>query len=114
MSGAEHPQRARELLDALDAYRPARQAFLATLGLPASNRDPRCYCSTGTGSSPTNGAGKSLRATPNQARTLAPQHYENSRRKPASAAAPLAHSSGSRPATALPTRSSSYSEPQIP
>jgi hypothetical protein len=28
------------LLTALDAYRPARQAFLATLGLPASNRDP--------------------------------------------------------------------------
>jgi hypothetical protein len=40
MSGAEYPDRARELLDALDRYRPARQAFLATLGLPASNRDP--------------------------------------------------------------------------
>ena len=40
MNAAEDPQRARELLDALDAYRPARQAFLATLGLPASNRDP--------------------------------------------------------------------------
>jgi hypothetical protein len=40
MSDAEHPQRARELFEALDAYRPARQAFLAVLGLPASNRDP--------------------------------------------------------------------------
>ncbi|MFI7493064.1 hypothetical protein ACIBXA_32300 [Micromonospora echinaurantiaca] len=40
MSGAEDPRRARELLGALDAYRPARQAFLGALGLPASNRDP--------------------------------------------------------------------------
>jgi hypothetical protein len=40
MSGAENPARAAELLSALDAYRPVRQAFLATLGLPASNRDP--------------------------------------------------------------------------
>lgn len=40
MSGAEHPVRAAELLVALEAYRPARQVFLATLGLPASNRDP--------------------------------------------------------------------------
>lgn len=43
MSGsghAEHPERAIELMGALDAYRPARQALLATLGLSASNRDP--------------------------------------------------------------------------
>jgi hypothetical protein len=40
LSGAEHPERAEELLEALDSYRPARQAFLAILGLPASNRDP--------------------------------------------------------------------------
>ncbi|MFJ5667525.1 hypothetical protein ACIQAR_17690 [Micromonospora chalcea] len=40
MSGAENPARARELLSALDAYRPARQTFLGVLGLPASNRDP--------------------------------------------------------------------------
>jgi hypothetical protein len=40
VSTAESPQRATELLTALDTYRPARQAFLATLGLPASNRDP--------------------------------------------------------------------------
>jgi hypothetical protein len=32
--------RAADLLTTLDAYRPARQAFLAELGLPASNRDP--------------------------------------------------------------------------
>jgi hypothetical protein len=32
--------RAADLLTALDAYRPARQAFLAELGVPASNRDP--------------------------------------------------------------------------
>ncbi len=37
---AAHPHLAAELLNALDAYRPARQGFLATLGLPASNRDP--------------------------------------------------------------------------
>ena len=40
MTRAEHPQRAAELLTALDTYRPARQTFMATLGLPASNRDP--------------------------------------------------------------------------
>src|SRR5256885_11359936 len=40
VSTAEHPRRAAELLTALGEYRPARQAFLATLGLPASNRDP--------------------------------------------------------------------------
>lgn len=40
MSGAEHQERADELLTALDMYRPARQRLLATLGLPASNRDP--------------------------------------------------------------------------
>jgi hypothetical protein len=40
MSGAEHTEHARELLDALDSYRRARQAFLAALDLPASNRDP--------------------------------------------------------------------------
>lgn len=40
VSEAEHPDRARALLDALDVYRPARQAFLAVLGLPVSNRDP--------------------------------------------------------------------------
>lgn len=40
MSGAEHPERAEQLLAALDMYRPARQKLLATLGLPASNRDP--------------------------------------------------------------------------
>jgi len=32
--------RAAGLLTALGAYRPARQAFLTELGLPASNRDP--------------------------------------------------------------------------
>jgi hypothetical protein len=36
----EDPLRSAELLQALDAYRPARQAFLGALGLPASNRDP--------------------------------------------------------------------------
>jgi hypothetical protein len=40
VSGAEDPQRAAELLRALDAYRPARQALLRTLRLPDSNRDP--------------------------------------------------------------------------
>lgn len=43
MSGsepAEHPERALELMAALDEYRPARRALLATLGLSASNRDP--------------------------------------------------------------------------
>jgi hypothetical protein len=40
MSRAEYPERSRELLPALDVYRPARQGFLATLGLPSSNRDP--------------------------------------------------------------------------
>lgn len=40
MSTVVHPKRVSELLTALDAYRPARQAFLATLGLPTSNRDP--------------------------------------------------------------------------
>lgn len=40
MSTAEDPRRAVDLLTALEAYRPARQSFLATLGLPASNRDP--------------------------------------------------------------------------
>ena len=40
MNGARDPTRAAQLLGALDAYRPARQAFLAALRLPASNRDP--------------------------------------------------------------------------
>jgi len=40
MNDAGDPQRARELLDALEVYQPARQAFLGTLRLPASNRDP--------------------------------------------------------------------------
>jgi len=40
MSAIENPQRARQLNEALDRYRPARQALLATLGLPVSNRDP--------------------------------------------------------------------------
>jgi hypothetical protein len=34
------PARTAALLAALDAYRPARAAFLAALGLPESNRDP--------------------------------------------------------------------------
>jgi hypothetical protein len=37
---AEDLERANELMRALDEYRPARQALLATLGLSASNRDP--------------------------------------------------------------------------
>jgi len=40
MSGTVHPEQARELLTALDAYRQARQAFLAAIATPASNRDP--------------------------------------------------------------------------
>lgn len=37
---ADDRERATQLMDALERYRPARQAFLAVLGLPASNRDP--------------------------------------------------------------------------
>jgi hypothetical protein len=40
MSATAHPERAAQLLGALGVYRLARQAFLVTLGLPASNRDP--------------------------------------------------------------------------
>jgi hypothetical protein len=40
MTTPADPARAAQLLDALMAYRPARQALLATLGLAASNRDP--------------------------------------------------------------------------
>jgi hypothetical protein len=40
VTGAEDLQRAAALLHALDAYRPARQAFLRVLNLPDSNRDP--------------------------------------------------------------------------
>lgn len=40
MSAAGDPDRAEQLLAALDTYRPARQAFLAALSLPTSNRDP--------------------------------------------------------------------------
>jgi hypothetical protein len=40
MSTTPAKSRAAELMASLDVYRPARQAFLATLGLPASNRDP--------------------------------------------------------------------------
>ena len=40
MTTAAHPERAVQLLGALAAYRPARQTFLVSLGLPASNRDP--------------------------------------------------------------------------
>lgn len=40
MNDIENLHRARELLDALSVYRPARQTFLGALGLPASNRDP--------------------------------------------------------------------------
>jgi hypothetical protein len=34
------PGRVRDLMTALDVYRPARQHFLGVLGLPVSNRDP--------------------------------------------------------------------------
>lgn len=37
---AEGLERAAQLMSALDEYRPARKALLATLGLSASNRDP--------------------------------------------------------------------------
>ncbi len=40
MTGTPHPERAADLLEALRAYRPARQALLEILGLPLSNRDP--------------------------------------------------------------------------
>lgn len=40
MNHAADPQRAATLLAALDVYRPARQVFLAAVGLPASNREP--------------------------------------------------------------------------
>jgi hypothetical protein len=36
----EDLERAAQLMSALDEYRPARKALLATLGLSASNRDP--------------------------------------------------------------------------
>ncbi|NMO54532.1 hypothetical protein HH310_25530 [Actinoplanes sp. TBRC 11911] len=40
MSDPMIPQRFAALLESLDAYRVARHALLAVLGLPASNRDP--------------------------------------------------------------------------
>ncbi|HZN70098.1 MAG TPA: hypothetical protein VFC00_00205 [Micromonosporaceae bacterium] len=40
MNTRPDPARARALVAALDAYRQARQALLAAIGLPQSNRDP--------------------------------------------------------------------------
>lgn len=40
MNDTHDPQRTRQLLDALDAYRKPRQHFLEALGSTASNRDP--------------------------------------------------------------------------
>jgi hypothetical protein len=40
MTALEPLPAAQQLLAALEAYRPARQAFLAEIGVPASNRDP--------------------------------------------------------------------------
>ncbi len=60
MTAPAHPERAAQLLGALAAYRPARQAFLATLGLPASNRDPFAEFSEQLGAVPWDAGRKCL------------------------------------------------------